>query len=185
MIKPAHYEETLAHYSDHLHAIELLRKYRPYLETVPSMRRPAESLITIPLPLVNVRRESPLGSTIHAPSEMLSLDCDLAFLMCDPEWRVKTDVEIFIFIHRSGEDFSDLLSRWRKTQIMLSRGYSWDMPLTYQHIFNDGAERHLPLFVLFEQTPDRIRRGMKGAQLPFIIESFEAEAELDVATAID
>jgi hypothetical protein len=185
MLKSAHYEETLARYSNHLNAIELLRLYRPYMETIPSLRRLGESLITIPLPLVNVIRESVPGSPIKLPPELLPLPCDLAFLMCDPEWQVKTDVEIFIFIHRPGEDFSALLGRWRKTQVLLNRGYSWDMPLPYQHIYSEGSERNLPLFVLFDLTPLRVRRGMAGAQLPFVIEALDLEAVLDQPDLLD
>ena len=185
MLNSVHYEETLARYSNHLNAIELLRLHRPYLETVPSLRRPEESLITIPLPLVHVTRETAPGNTLKIPAELLPLPCDLAFLMCDPEWKVKTDVEIFIFIHRPGEDFSELLARWRRTQVLLGRGYSWQMPLAYQHIFNEGAEKNLPLFVLFDLTPQRIRRGMEGAQLPFVIEPLDLGDMIEQTAGLD
>jgi len=132
------------------------------------MRRPDESLITIPLPIVKFRRGGSATGSIDA-SEALRLPCDLAILMCDPEWKIKTGVEIFVFIHRPQEDFSDLLGRWRQTQVVLSRGYEWDLPLRYKHILNEGADDTHALFVVFEATPERIKRGLKGAFLPFVL----------------
>jgi hypothetical protein len=173
-----YYEELLCHYSDHLNAVELLRQYRPYLETVPSMRRSEESLITIPLPLIQVRRETE-GKGYTGTYEKLQLPCDLAIIMCDPEWQVKTDVEIFIFIHHPEEDFSGMLRRWRQTQMLLTRDYSWDMPLHKQHMYSEGAQKTLPLFVLLEDTPARIQRGMKGSGLPYVIETFSDEGVLN------
>jgi hypothetical protein len=165
------YEEVLAEYSDATAAIALLRQYRPYLEMIPSMRRPDESLITIPLPIVRLRgsiASSNEGISMRQAGETLCLPCDIAILMCDPEWKIKTGVEIFVFIHRPEEDFSDLLGRWRHTQVHLSRGYEWDMPFRYRHILSEGAESTYPLFVIFEGTPERIKRGLKGAYLPFV-----------------
>jgi hypothetical protein len=49
------YETSLAEYSNHLSAIALLKQHRPYLEMIPSLRRPAESVITITLPIVRIR----------------------------------------------------------------------------------------------------------------------------------
>ncbi|MDT3674213.1 MAG: hypothetical protein DWQ51_03370 [Microcystis wesenbergii TW10] len=43
--------------------------------------------------------------------------------------------EILIFIHRPGEDFSDLLKRWRETQICLDKEYEWLMPPREQQMF--------------------------------------------------
>ncbi len=165
------YEEALAEYSNATAAIALLRQYRPYLEMIPSMRRPDESLITIPLPIVRLRgaiASSSEGVSIGQAGETLCLPCDIAILMCDPEWKIKTGVEIFVFIHRPEEDFSDLLGRWRHTQVHLSRGYEWDMPFRYRHILSDGADSTYPLFVIFEGTPERIKRGLKGSYLPFV-----------------
>jgi hypothetical protein len=173
-----YYEELLCHYSNHLNAVELLRQHRPYLETVPSMRRSEESLITIPLPLIQVRREQE-GKDYSGPYEKLLLPCDLAIIMCDPEWQVKTDVEIFIFIHHADEDFSGLLSRWRQTQMLLVRDYSWDMPRHQQHMYSEGADKTLPLFVLLEDTPPRIQKGLQGAGLPFVIETFSGDGQLN------
>ncbi|MBF2025437.1 MAG: hypothetical protein IGS48_01545 [Oscillatoriales cyanobacterium C42_A2020_001] len=169
-IQKVQYEEALAEYSNSLDAIALLRQYRPYLEMIPSMRRPDESVIAIPLPIVRLRGTSSAGSTsmIAAASESLCLPCDVSILMCDPEWKIKTGVEIFIFIHRPQEDFSDLLSRWRQTQVYLSRGYEWDMPLRHRHIMSEGSDSTYPLFVIFEGTPERVKRGLKGAYLPFV-----------------
>lgn len=172
-MQKAHYEEALAEYSNAQSAIALLKQYRPYLELIPSMRRPQDSLIAIPLPVVRLRgttARNSAGDLNTSSGESLCLPCDIALLMCDPEWKIKTGVEIFIFIHRPQEDFSDLLSRWRHTQVCLSRGYEWDMPLRYRHILSEGADSTYPLFVTFESTPERIKRGLKGAFLPFVIQ---------------
>ena len=88
--------------------------------------------------------------------------------MCDPEWKIKTGIEILVFIHHPNEDFSDLLSRWRHTQIYLDRGYEWLLPPRYAHILSEGGEEVLPLFVVFQQTPERIKRGLQGASLPLV-----------------
>jgi hypothetical protein len=168
------YEELLATYSHHLGAIALLKEFRPYLEMVPSMRRPDESVISIPFPIIRVRSSvSAVGTGVGEipPGEIIRLPCDTAILMCDPEWKIKTGVEIFIFIHRPHEDFSDLLARWRQTQIWLDKGYEWIMPYRYQHILSEGADETHPLFVLLPETPDRIKRGLKGAYLPFVVQS--------------
>ena len=55
-IQPSDYEQLLSKYSNHADALELLKQYRPYLEMIPSMRRSAESLITMPLPVVKLRK---------------------------------------------------------------------------------------------------------------------------------
>lgn len=179
-VKQAHYEEMLADCSDHLGVIALLKQYRPYLEMIPSMRRPQESVISIPLPLIRIRKAAsasfPGGSEIDS-GELIRLPCDVAVLMCDPEWKIKTGVEIFVFIHRPQEDFSDLLGRWRQTQAWLDRGYEWLMPTRHQHILSDGAETTRPLFIVFPDTPDRIRRGLRGACLPYVTQTVELEEE--------
>lgn len=179
-IKQAHYEEVLADCSDQVGAIALLKQYRPYLEMIPSMRRSQESLITIPLPLIRMRGavsavasgESNLASSI-ASGELVRLPCEVAILMCDPEWKIKTGVELFIFIHQPQEDFSHLLGRWRQTQIWLDKGYEWIMPSRYQHILSEAAEQTRPLFVVFPETPDRIKKGLRGACLPFVTQAIE------------
>lgn len=169
------YETLLAEYSCREGAIELLRQYRPYLELIPSMRRPEDSLITIPLPLVRIRHAgaSPARETVRLP-------CDLAIVMCDPEWKIKLGSEILVFIHRPNEDFSDLLKRWRECQIYLDREYEWLMPPREQHMFSEGADEIHPLFVILDRTPDRIKRGLTGACLPTIVQpstvSFADEA---------
>ena len=82
-----------------------------------------------------------------------------------------------IFIHRYQEDYSELLSRWRQAQVWLDKGYEWVMPHRYRHIYSEEAEEIHPLFVLFEETPERIQRGLRGAGLPFVIESLESAIE--------
>jgi len=175
VVKKSDYEALLAEYSNSGAAIALLKQYRLYLEMVPSLRRPEDSLITIPLPIIRLRhQDSESNKTVHLP-------CDLGIFMCDPEWKVKTGVEIFVFIYRPNEDFSDLLSRWRKTQVLLDQEYEWVMPQDYKHIYSQEAEEVYPLFVLFSETPERIKRGLIGAGLPFIVQptfdSIEVEVE--------
>lgn len=169
-IKQFEYEISLAEYSDYPGAIALLKQYRPYLEMLPSLRRPQESLITIPLPIVRLRHQQATNadsvSTIMMQATRLA--CDLAILMCDPEWKIKTGIEILVFIHRPQEDFSDLLKRWRQTQVLLDQNYEWLMPPQYKHILNEGANTVYPLFVVFSETPERIKRGLQGANLPFV-----------------
>jgi hypothetical protein len=174
-VKQAHYEELLAEYSDHLGAIALLKQHRAYLEMVPSMRRPEESVITIPLPVIRMRTESATataGVTV-THRETVHLPCDVVILMCDPEWQVKTGSEICIFIYRPQEDFSDFLGRWRQTQVLLDRGYEWLMPSRYQHVLSEAADEIHPLFVVFPETPERIRRGLRGASLPFVMQTVD------------
>jgi hypothetical protein len=173
-IKLLDYEHLLAKYSNHQEAIELLKLYRPYLEMIPSMRRSEESLITLPLPVVKLRKvrleqQSNQFSPITSTSKAVLLPCDLAYLMCDPEWKIKMGGEIVIFIHRPEEELSDLLARWRQTQVLLDHDYEWLMPEYYQHIISEGAERIYPLFVLLNHSPNRIERGLAGAHLPFVI----------------
>jgi hypothetical protein len=171
-IRQSQYETLLAAYSSHIGAITLFKKYRPYLEMIPSMRRPRESVITIPLPIVRTRNTVPASLSGHeiSPGNVIQVPCDVAVLMCDPEWKVKTGVEVFIFIHRPNEDFSSLLSRWRQTQILIDKEYEWLMPIRYKHILSEGTDDTRPLFVIFPDTPERIRRGLKGACLPYVVQ---------------
>jgi hypothetical protein len=175
IVNQADYEELLAEYSDYLGAIALLKEFRPYLEMIPSMRRPEESVITVPLPLVRIRGAK--SAATGEPSEVLRLPCDVAILMCDPEWKIKTGGDILVFIHRPSEDFSDFLGRWRQTQICLNKGYEWLMPDQYQHILSEAAEETYPLFVIFPETPERIKRGLRGASLPFVTQAVYSEDE--------
>ncbi|MEA5500970.1 hypothetical protein [Limnoraphis robusta] len=179
-VQQSHYETLLAEYSNAEAAIALLKQHRTYLEMIPSMRRPDESLITIPLPIVRLRDgvsytgKSGLSIT---PGQAICLPSDLGIIMCDPEWKVKMGAEIFIFIHRPNEDFSDLLTRWRFTQVCLEQGYEWVMPEHYSHIYSQEAEKIYPLFVLFSETPERIKRGLKGANLPFVIPALDTTVD--------
>ncbi len=169
-VKQSNYEEWLAEYSNHAAAIALLKQYRPYLEMLPSLRRPNESVIPIPLPIVRLRY-STSGSkerSLEKVTEATRLPCDVVIIMCDPDWKIKTGAEILLFIHRPQEDFSDLLGRWRQTQVLLDKDYEWLMPPRYQHIFSEGANSVYPLFIVFPETPERIKRGLHGASLPFV-----------------
>jgi hypothetical protein len=174
-IKQSDYETALADYSDREKVISLLSQYRQYLAMIPSMRRPSDSLVTIPLPLAKVRHVRSHGITGYSShsisqmsDEMISIPCDIAVLMCDPEWKIKMGVEILIFIHRPQEDFSDLLLRWREAQMALANEYEWIMPQTDDHMFSDMADKIHPLFVIFPHTPPRIIKGLNGSSLPFV-----------------
>jgi hypothetical protein len=177
-IKQTDYEILLAEYSSREGAIALLKQYRPYLELIPSMRRPDESLVTIPLPVVKIRFSKTSCETASETysREAIHLPCDLAILMCDPEWKIKMGVEILVFIHRPQEDFSQLLTRWRQTQVFLDKDYEWFMPPSEEHMLNDGMQKIYPLFIIFEDTPQRIQRGLKGAGLPFLVQMPEIES---------
>jgi hypothetical protein len=170
-IKQSDYETVLADYSNREHIVSLLGQYRQYLEMIPSMRRPIDSLIAIPLPLAKVRNLRTVSGDHLSQvclDEITPIPCDVAVLMCDPEWKIKMGVEILVFIHRPEEDFSDLLRRWRQSQIYLHKEYEWVMPHTEEHMFSDLAEQIHPLFILFPQTPERIKKGLSGASLPYI-----------------
>ena len=186
-IKKTDYETLLAQYSTRTGAIALLKQYRPYLEALPSIRRPEQSLITIPLPVVRLRKpelilDNPLQT--KTPRVATSLPCDLGILMCDPEWKIKLGTEIIVFIHRPEENFSDLIGRWRKTQVYLDRDYEWLMPPNEQHIISEAAEEINPLFVVFEGTSDRIKQGLAGAGFPYIVQSLDLSVELEAEEAV-
>ncbi|MEA5577982.1 hypothetical protein [Anabaena sp. UHCC 0451] len=171
------YEASLSEYSNHIAAIALLKQHRPYLEMIPSLRRPAESVITIPLPIVRIRDIE--AKTSHT----IALPCDISIIMCDPEWKIKTGAEILLFIHRPHEDFSDLLGRWRQCQVWLDKEYEWIMPFRHSHILSEGANTIYPLFVVFNQTLERIQRGLIGAELPFIIQTPPSVVEEEVTAS--
>ncbi len=190
-VEQSQYEALLAECSHYLGAVNLLKRYRPYFERIPSIRRSEESIITMPLPLGRIRQRSPdsTASSSKGAHETLRLPCDLAILMCDPEWKIKTGIEVLVFIHHPNEDFSDLLGRWRHTQIYLDRGYEWLLPPRYAHILSEGGEEVLPLFVVFQHTPERIKRGLQGASLPLVevyrpLEELE-ESEASVSSEIE
>lgn len=175
-IQTSHYEALLAEYSNSEAVITLLKQHRPYFEMVPSIRRSDDSLIPIPLPIVRLRHgisySGQQGISIKA-GDAVCLPCDIGILMCDPEWKVKIGPEIFIFIHRPQEEFSDLLTRWRLTQVWLDQEYEWIMPHHYKQIDSQEADDICPLFVLFPETSESIKRGLMGANLPFIIHSLD------------
>jgi hypothetical protein len=167
------YESLLAAYSNHEAAISLLQQYRPYVEMVPSIRRSQESLIALPLPIIKVRpvvnHSAQQFTSIGNGSTSVLLPCDLVYLLCDPEWKIKMGGEIIVMIHRPDEHFSDLLGRWRQTQIFLDCNYEWVMPNYYRHLMTEGSDRTYPLFVLNASSNERISRGLTNAHLPFVI----------------
>jgi hypothetical protein len=176
-IKKSHYEIILSEYSNRESAIALLKRHRPYLEMIPSLRRPEDSIVILPLPVARIRYGKQFNSNHNNMNaindiniiEATQIPCDLAILMCDPEWKIKMGAEIMVFIHRPDEDFSDLLTRWRHTQITLDKDYEWMMPIQEQHMLSEGGDRIYPLFLVMEETPTRIKKGLEGAELPFIL----------------
>ncbi len=177
------YESLLAKYSNHELAITLLQQYRPYIEMVPSIRRSKESLITLPLPIIKVRqpvsKDSQLFTSISRGSTSALLPCDLAYLLCDPEWKIKIGGEIIVMIHRPDEHFSDLLSRWRQTQVILDNNYEWVTPNYYRHLITEGSDRTYPLFVLNHSSDPRISKGLGSAHLPFVVSNSTTAEHLE------
>ncbi len=168
------YETWLSEHCDAVSTIELLKAHRPYFEAIPSLRRSDESVIALPFPLVRLRSQilqRGVSGMEVGTGETLCLPCELGVMMCDPDWKIKTGIEIFVFVHRPEEDLSDLVGRWRKTQVLLSKDYEWVMPHRYRHIISEGADRLYPMFVVFEETLDRIQRGLIGMNLPFVVET--------------
>lgn len=148
-------------------------QHRPYFEALPSVRRPEVSVVAVPLPNVRSREKEETGGIIDTRYHIRPLPCDIALMMCDPEWKIKTGIEIVLFIQRPDEEFSDLLSRWRRTQVELGQGVEWVMPRKHKHLLAEGTETPHPLFVVFipkegEPSPQvaRIMRGLNGASLP-------------------
>lgn len=162
-INQTDYEELLSKYANPQDVIILLKEYRPYLEKLPSLRRADESLVTIPFPIATIRYPE--------SSKTMQLPCEVAILMCDPDWKIKLAAEILVFIHRPYEDLSDLLGRWRQVQVYFSYYYEWHMPQYAKHMLSEGSDKIYPLFVLFPETPERIKRGLAGACLPFVIQT--------------
>lgn len=165
------YEELLADCCHYDGILSVLMQHRPYFEALPSVRRPEVSVVAVPLPNVRSRETEETGGIIDTRYRIRPLPCDVALMMCDPEWKIKTGIEIVLFIQRPGEDFSDLLSRWRKTQTELGQGVEWVMPRKHSHLLAEGTETPHPLFVVFvddELSPQsaRIIRGLTGASLP-------------------
>jgi len=190
------YEELLANCCHYDGLLFLLRQHRPYFEALPSVRRPEESMVGIPLPNVRSREVSDINGVIDKSYRIRQLPCDVAVMMCDPEWKIKTGIEIVLFIQRPGEDLSDLLGRWRQTQIELGQGVEWLLPRQHKHLLAEGTETPHPLFVVFvEQAGElasidlsacfareqRIIRGLTGAGLPVAIQAIEPENPSDQA----
>jgi hypothetical protein len=170
------YEELLADCCHYEGILSLLTQHRPYFEALPSVRRPQESMVAIPLPNVRSREVLENKGIIDTRYRIRPLPCDVALMMCDPEWKIKTGIEIVLFIQRPDEDLSDLLYRWRQTQIELGQGVEWLMPRQHRHLLAEGTETPHPLFVVFTAAEPsaqttRILRGLTGAGLPVATQS--------------
>lgn len=157
-------------------------QHRPYFEALPSVRRPENSVVAIPLPNVRSREVTETSGIIDTHYRIRQLSCDVALMMCDPEWKIKTGIEIVLFIQRPGEEFSDLLGRWRQTQMELGQGVEWLMPRKHKHLLAEGTETPHPLFVVFtdeggdlDSASERAVRGLTGASLP--VATWAATAE--------
>ena len=180
----AAYEELLADCCHYDGLLSVLMQHRPYFETLPSVRRPKESMVAIPLPNVRSREVSERGEKVDTSYRIRQLPCDIAVMMCDPEWKIKTGIEIILFIQRPGEDLSDLLGRWRQTQVELGQGVEWLMPRAHKHLLAEGTETPHPLFVVFapetvarSARENRIIRGLTGASLPVAVQPLVSELD--------
>ena len=167
------YETLLASCCHYDGILSVLNQHRPYFESLPSIRRLQESMVIIPLPNVRSREVSEIGGQIDTRYRIRPLPCDLALMVCDPEWKIKTGIEIVLFIQRSHEDFSDLIGRWRQTQVELGQGVEWLMPREYRHLLAEGTAEPHPLFVVFTaeegealHRAGRIVHGLAGSKLP-------------------
>ena len=176
------YEETLSNCCHYDSLLSILTQHRPYFEALPSVRRPQASMVAIPLPNVRSREVSKTAGIIESRYSIRQLPCDVALMMCDPEWKIKTGIEIVLFIQRPGEDLSDLLGRWRQTQVELGQGVEWQMPRKHRHLLAEGTETPHPLFVVFVESEEdlsarerRIIRGLGGASLPVAIQQIAPE----------
>lgn len=173
------YESLLAECCHYDGILTVLNQHRPYFESLPSIRRLQESMVLIPLPNVRSREVSEVGGKIDTSYRIRPLPCDVALMVCDPEWQIKTGIEIVLFIQRPGEDFSDLIRRWRQTQTELGQGVEWLMPRKYKHLLAEGTAEPHPLFVVLTSDanePDecaaRIIHGLMGARLPVATYAF-------------
>ena len=186
------YEEMLSNCCHYDSILPILTQHRPYFEALPSVRRPKDSMVAIPLPNVRSREVSETAGIIDSRYSIRQLSCDIALMMCDPEWKIKTGIEIVLFIQRPGEDLSDLLGRWRQTQVELGQGVEWLMPRKHKHLLAEGTDSPHPLFVIFVETEDdlsaresRIIRGLGGASLPVAVQTIESQEERIAALEIE
>ena len=106
-------------------------------------------MVIIPLPNVRSREVTEINGQLDTNYRIRPLPCDMAVMVCDPEWQIKTGIEIVLFIQRPGEGFSDLLQRWRQTKAELGQGVEWMMPRQHRHLLSEGTETPHPLFVVF------------------------------------
>ena len=174
------YESILADCCHYDGVLNVLNQHRPYFESLPSIRRLQESMVLIPLPNVRSREVSEIAGKVDTRYRIRPLPCDVALMVCDPEWQIKTGIEIVLFIQRPGEEFSDLVGRWRQTQTELGQGVEWLMPRRYKHLLAEGTAEPHPLFVVLTSNasePDacaeRIIHGLTGARLPVATVAFE------------
>ena len=167
------YETLLASCCHYDGVLSVLTQHRPYFESLPSIRRLQESMVIIPLPNVRSREISEINGQVDTRYRIRPLQCDLALMVCDPEWKIKTGIEIVLFIQRPYADPTDLIKRRRQTQVELGQGVEWLMPRKYRHLLAEGTVEPHPLFVVFTTDDDtatcrseRIIHGLVGSKLP-------------------
>ncbi|AZB72270.1 hypothetical protein [Synechococcus elongatus] len=168
MSGPETVDRCLAACCDRAISVALLQQHRPYWELLPSLRRPAESLLPLPLPLVRRRERLVSDRGVETVVQLTPVPCELVFLLCDPEWKVKVGPDICLLIHRPEESFNDLLDRWRKTQICLSQPYEWHLEETQKQFQAEAGEAVLPLFLLQPDGPELIRKALTTVGLPWV-----------------
>ena len=108
-----------------------------------------------------------------------SIPCDIALMVCDPEWQIKTGIEIVLFIQRPGEEFSDLLRRWRQTQVELGQGVEWLMPRQHRHLLSEGTEVPHPLFVVFTPSELESFRDNQTTDIDFLVMANDAADDIE------
>jgi len=95
--------------------------------------------------------------------------------MCDPEWKIKTGVEIFCLHSSSPRRLFGLLGRWHKPSFARQRLRVANAP-RYKHILSEGLTPSI-LCSLSLKRPEQIKQGLHGAYLPFVTQILNLEVE--------
>ena len=64
-------------------------------------------------------------------------------------------------------------------------GKAWFVSHSSAYRYSEGAETIHPLFVVFDQTPERIKKGLKGACLPMVVQSYRPALIDDCLELVD
>ncbi|MDJ0690535.1 MAG: hypothetical protein QNJ41_18750 [Xenococcaceae cyanobacterium MO_188.B32] len=54
------------------------------------------------------------------------------------------------------------------------------MPLGEQHMLSEAADNIYPLFIIFDSTPERIKQGLAGAELPHIVHKTHSSTKEEI-----